>query len=178
MLRNGSFPWPSRRVADRPLILLCVSNSPRTRSGSPCSRVVMCMRLFAPAACPRDEARATQGYEPPQGRVIVQGESSFFRTSAQNFWKLGEDPAKEGNVLQGSQHIRHSRARSLARSLALSLARARALYRIRSGRVLNLEDLEGPKYPKRARTHTQKHTRTHSHTHRIRQGRVLDLGAL
>jgi hypothetical protein len=37
-----------------------------------------------------------EGYEPPQGRVIVQGESSFFRTSAQNFWKLGEDPAKEG----------------------------------------------------------------------------------
>ena len=37
-----------------------------------------------------------EGYEPPQGRVLLDGDSKYLAASSQCFWKLGEDPAKEG----------------------------------------------------------------------------------
>jgi len=36
------------------------------------------------------------GYEPPQGTVQVLGDNTYLSASPQTFWKLGEDPAKEG----------------------------------------------------------------------------------
>jgi len=37
------------------------------------------------------------GYEPPQGRLVIVGESKYLTATGPScLWKLGEDPAKEG----------------------------------------------------------------------------------